>query len=471
MDSDNYNNINLNENQEEQHATQNPDSANQSSQISQSQASYQNDVVSSTYQRARKISRIDQENPFLQNFAADMNILIEVTGYKLLDSSISKYAMFTVSGKDRNGDFEIERRYSDFDQLRKLMLKRWPGCFIPPLPSKKAIGNTESGFLNERKKYLHTFCNRIAKLGYLYYSAEFQLFIRHKSKEEISKKLQTLEDISVVTIIEKFKGQFFQLAGQEVTPELQNSIQKFQQFLKTSKEILRDQRTTIEELTQSRKNTDLALRKFQKFTIQRYERDILSEYTLGRKSDMIYINDNESTDIQKQIDSFGEVIEIEPFTLLYDLINFELKDTQAFLDTLETKDFYVLRKKNLETTLNEKKSQLSDLMNGKKTLRNIFTKKDPETQKEILKNDIANLEQEIVANNELNEIIIGIIGMIEIEKYKEQKARQYYEVMTTVSKLELECLEKQQKLWSLINQTANQKLQNFNQRNPINKNY
>ncbi|KAL4470406.1 hypothetical protein ABPG74_012017 [Tetrahymena malaccensis] len=470
MDSDNYNNINLNENQEEQ-ATQNPDSVNKNSSISSSQASYQNDAVQSTYQRARKISRIDQENPFLQNFAADMNIIIEVTGYKLYDSSISKYAMFTVAGKDRNGDFEIERRYSDFDQLRKLMLKRWPGCFIPPLPSKKAIGNTESGFLNERKKYLHTFCNRIAKLGYLYYSAEFQLFIRHKSKEEISKKLQTLEDISVVTIIEKFKGQFYQLAGQEVTPELQNSIQKFQQFLKTSKEILRDQRTTIEELTQSRKNTDLNLRKFQKYTIQRYERDILSEYTLGRKSDMIYINDNESTEIQKQIDSFSEVIDIEPFTLLYDLINFELKDTQAFLDTLETKDFYQQRKKSLETSLNEKKSQLSDLMNGKKTLRNIFTKKDPETQKENLKNDIANLEQEIVANNELNEIIIGIIGMIEIEKYKEQKARQYYEVMTTVSKLELECLEKQQKLWSLINQTANQKLQNFNQRNPINKNY
>ncbi|KAL4502499.1 hypothetical protein ABPG72_012086 [Tetrahymena utriculariae] len=470
MDSDNYNNINLNENQEEQ-ATQNHDSVDKNSQISQSQASYQNDVVSSTYQRARKISRIDQENPFLQNFAADMNIIIEVTGYKLYDSSISKYAMFTVEGKDRNGDFQIERRYSDFDQLRKLMLKRWPGCFIPPLPSKKAIGNTESGFLNERKKYLHTFCNRIAKLGYLYYSAEFQLFIRHKSKEEISKKLQTLEDISVVTIIEKFKGQFYQLSGKEVTPELQNSIQKFQQFLKTSKEILRDQRATIEELAQSRKKTDLSQRKFQKYTIQRYERDILSEYTLGRKSDMIYINDNESTEIQQQIDNFGEVIEIEPFTLLYDLINFELKDTQAFLDTLETKDFYQLRKKNLETSLNEKKSWLSDLMNGKKTLRNIFTKKDPEAQKEILNNEITNLEQEIVANNELNEIIIGIIGMIEIEKYKEQKARQYYEVMTTVSKLELECLEKQQKLWSLINQTANQKLQSFNQRNPINKNF
>lgn len=34
-------------------------------------------------------------------------------------------------------------------------------------------GNTEHGFLNERRKYMHTFCNQVAKLGYLYYSVEF----------------------------------------------------------------------------------------------------------------------------------------------------------------------------------------------------------------------------------------------------------------------------------------------------------
>lgn len=55
--------------------------------------------------------------------------------------------------------------------------------------------------------------------------------------------------------------------------------------------------------------------------------------------------------------------------------------------------------------------------------------------------------------------------MIEIEKYKKTKARQYYEVMTTVSKLELECIQKQSNLWKIINETAAQKLKNFNERN------
>ena len=37
--------------------------------------------------------------------------------------------------------------------------------------------------------------------------------------------------------------------------------------------------------------------------------------------------------------------------------------------------------------------------------------------------------------------------------------------MMTVSKLELECIQKQTDLWKIINQTAAQKLKNFNERN------
>lgn len=42
---------------------------------------------------------------------------------------------------------------------------------------------------------------------------------------------------------------------------------------------------------------------------------------------MIYINDEENSELQSHIDAMGEVIELEPFSLLYDLINHELKDT------------------------------------------------------------------------------------------------------------------------------------------------
>ena len=37
------------------------------------------------------------------------------------------------------GDFETKRRYSDFDKVRALLVLKWPGCYIPPLPPKKTI--------------------------------------------------------------------------------------------------------------------------------------------------------------------------------------------------------------------------------------------------------------------------------------------------------------------------------------------
>lgn len=58
------------------------------------------------------------------------------------------------------------------------MLQRWPGCFIPPLPPKKYLNKAETSFVSERRKYLEVFMQKVAKLKHLWYSAEFQLFLR-----------------------------------------------------------------------------------------------------------------------------------------------------------------------------------------------------------------------------------------------------------------------------------------------------
>ena len=35
----------------------------------------------------------------------------------------------------------MARRYRDFDSLRTSMANQWPGCYVPPIPKKKVIGN------------------------------------------------------------------------------------------------------------------------------------------------------------------------------------------------------------------------------------------------------------------------------------------------------------------------------------------
>ena len=41
------------------------------------------------------------------------------------------------------------------------MLKRWPGCYIPPLPPKQVVGNMDNNFVQERQRMLNYFLKGI----------------------------------------------------------------------------------------------------------------------------------------------------------------------------------------------------------------------------------------------------------------------------------------------------------------------
>jgi len=42
---------------------------------------------------------------------------------------LTKYIIYTVKGSDREGPFEILRRYSEFVTLREVLLQRWSTIF------------------------------------------------------------------------------------------------------------------------------------------------------------------------------------------------------------------------------------------------------------------------------------------------------------------------------------------------------
>jgi sorting nexin-1/2 len=64
------------------------------------------------------------------------------------------------------------------------MVVRWPGCFVPPLPPKKVIGNTSNSFVEERCLGLNSFLKNLAQLKHLWYCNEFQTFLRGNGEME-----------------------------------------------------------------------------------------------------------------------------------------------------------------------------------------------------------------------------------------------------------------------------------------------
>lgn len=93
---------------------------------------------------------------------------------------MSKYTTYNIKGIDKQGTFDTSRRFNEFFMLRETLILRWPGCLIPPIPEKKAVGSTSQDTVENRKRFLNNFCNKMATCSHLYYSDEFQLFLRSK---------------------------------------------------------------------------------------------------------------------------------------------------------------------------------------------------------------------------------------------------------------------------------------------------
>ena len=109
-----------------------------------------------------------------------------------IGEGISAYVSYVVTAKGSfdgaAGVRDVNRRYSDFDWLRAELLKEWPGCVIPPLPSKLAPFKQElvsivdgseypENVFEHRRSRLQLFLRGVAAHDALRQSKTFRLFL------------------------------------------------------------------------------------------------------------------------------------------------------------------------------------------------------------------------------------------------------------------------------------------------------
>ncbi len=101
--------------------------------------------------------------------------------------------------------WEGERRFNEFYKLHGKLEERWPGIPIPNLPPKKAIGNKDLKFINERRFYLERFLKKVSVFEFLLNSQEFLIFSRPSG--DVEKLLGNLPKSSTVDVVEKYREQ------------------------------------------------------------------------------------------------------------------------------------------------------------------------------------------------------------------------------------------------------------------------
>ena len=103
-------------------------------------------------------------------------------------------------------EWSVNRRYSDFDWLRKLLVKFYPGFIVPPLPNKK-MGNRrfDLDFVMKRMKFLELFMNAVCENESFKASEVLLVFLSCADRSKFERKMKEFTAFQPSNYVEEYK--------------------------------------------------------------------------------------------------------------------------------------------------------------------------------------------------------------------------------------------------------------------------
>ena len=137
----------------------------------------------------------------------DKNITVEVKNpTEKAGGMFSKaFILYDVSTSPMN--WTVQRRFSDFDALRQILVKYYPSYHVPPLPSKK-IGNRrfDLDFIQKRMKFLNLFINSVVKREEFKASEIIVSFLSYTDRGKFEAKFKEYQTQVPSSYVEDYKN-------------------------------------------------------------------------------------------------------------------------------------------------------------------------------------------------------------------------------------------------------------------------
>ena len=123
---------------------------------------------------------------------SDNNKQLYLCDPQIQERGLLTYISYTLTGNLLPSS--VLRRYTDFYNLREKLIERWPGVYIPYIPSKETLGTINYNNIDSRLKILNRFCSQLTKIQFLMGSEEVTLFLSNAT--DISAQLDKLPELS-----------------------------------------------------------------------------------------------------------------------------------------------------------------------------------------------------------------------------------------------------------------------------------
>ena len=100
----------------------------------------------------------------------------------------------------------INRRYRDFAALRKKLVEWWPGVFIPNIPHKKTVGNTDKEIVDLRIAMINRFLKKLSNIDFLFNSDIMNYFLENSNN--VPKTLDNFKTPSYEQLLKNYNATF-----------------------------------------------------------------------------------------------------------------------------------------------------------------------------------------------------------------------------------------------------------------------
>ena len=329
---------------------------------------------------------------------------------------VKGYTSYTLNGS--RVPEPLNRRYRDFDALRKKLVERWPGVFIPNIPHKKKVGNKGKRIIGMRVEMINRFLKKLSKIEYLLNSEEMDLFLQNSSS--VTKTLDGLKVQNYEDLLKKYSLSF---SDYDENFDIKAGKEDQEKFLKKLNDIypkIKNFRGIVLQAKERYKNEqDNYLAVINMLSL--YEKETVNNFVNNDEDKLVFFN-MKNIELCKNISNAQEQV-INPYDRLYDAITEDYLNTEAMIEALEKlKDLQDTYNK-LNKHFNSTNLHLNELQAGKSSVKSMFKNKEKEISK--LSSAKETKEKDI---NDLGQIIkIATFNMQNtIESFKVVSLDNYY---------------------------------------------
>jgi hypothetical protein len=366
-----------------------------------------------------------------------------------------------MGGQDLNDP--ITRRYSDFYSLREKLVERWPGVYIPNIPGKKVIKNTETKTINMRMRLINRFLDKLSKIKYLYNSEEMQLI--KSSTSECAKNIDKLKKLSYLEKLERYQSAFPDYYENYDVILGKGKVNEFYQFLKTCQSNLHNFAKAIQNALVKRELEKLKYIELLS-SFQEYEKYNIMEYADNDDNKLVFFNPN-NANLTDKILKVKEKI-FNSFASLKEWVEGEILDVNALLEALNGINNLNIALEKLTNKITSIENDIKKMQYNQKNLNFLktFFKKKEDIISDLEKDKIK-CEEDVTNLSALIKIVtFNMEGFI--ETYKAEKVDDYYRNLKLFIIYQKENNRVMQELWSEVktilnsNKNINNLEENFN---------